>query len=59
VNITFLAMAMQAGATCAITDPAKMVSAIRAADLILGRDEYAARYIKSFRKVEKLRINAQ
>lgn len=59
VNVAFLTMAIQTGATCAITDPVKMVSAIRAADLVLGRDEYAARYIKSYRKLEKLRAGAQ
>jgi 5-methyltetrahydrofolate--homocysteine methyltransferase len=59
VNVAFLTMAMLAGATCAITDPCKMVSAIRAADLVLGRDEFAVRYIKNFRKLEKLQAGAQ
>jgi len=54
-NQAFLAMAMQAGATCSITDPIKLGQTIRAADLLLGRDDYAMRYIKYFRAAEKLR----
>jgi 5-methyltetrahydrofolate--homocysteine methyltransferase len=55
VNQAFLAMTIQAGTTCAITDPIKLGSAIRAADLLLGKDEYAMRYIKYFRATEALR----
>jgi len=50
VNQAFLAIAMDKGASCAITDPVKLTSIIRAADLILGRDEFAMRYIQHFRK---------
>ena len=49
VNQAFLAMTIQAGATCAITDPVKLGAAIRASDLLLGRDDYSMRYIKYFR----------
>jgi 5-methyltetrahydrofolate--homocysteine methyltransferase len=52
VNQAFLALAMCAGATCAITDASKMLGIIRAADLLLGRDEYAMRYIKYFRAAQ-------
>jgi 5-methyltetrahydrofolate--homocysteine methyltransferase len=55
VNQAFLAMTIQAGTTCAITDPIKLGSAIRAADLLLGKDDYAMRYIKYFRATEALR----
>ena len=55
VNQAFLAMTIQAGATCAITDPVKLGAAIRASDLLLGRDDYAMRYIKYFRNAEALR----
>lgn len=55
VNQTFLAMAIQAGATCSITDPVKLGMTIRASDLLLGRDDYAGKFIKYFRSVEKLR----
>ncbi len=54
VNQAFLAMTIQAGATCAITDPVKLGAAIRASDLLLGRDDYSMRYIKYFRVTEAL-----
>ena len=55
VNQAFLALAIGAGATCAITDPLKLTAIIRAADLLRGRDNYAKRYIKFCREhpVEK------
>jgi 5-methyltetrahydrofolate--homocysteine methyltransferase len=49
LNQVFLAMAIGAGATCAITDPLKLAATIRAADLMRGRDSYARRYIKYLR----------
>jgi 5-methyltetrahydrofolate--homocysteine methyltransferase len=55
VNSAFLALAIQAGATCSITDPIKLGSAIRAADLLLGKDSNSIRYLKYFRATEKLR----
>jgi 5-methyltetrahydrofolate--homocysteine methyltransferase len=55
INQAFLAMTIQAGATCAITDPVKLGAAIRASDLLLGRDDYSMRYIKYFRATEALK----
>jgi 5-methyltetrahydrofolate--homocysteine methyltransferase len=55
VNQSFLALAMQAGATCAITDAARLGMTIRATDLLLGRDANSMRYLKYFRQAEKLR----
>jgi 5-methyltetrahydrofolate--homocysteine methyltransferase len=55
VNSTFLALAIQAGVTCSITDPIKLGSSIRATDLLLGRDANSMRYLKYFRATEKLR----
>jgi 5-methyltetrahydrofolate--homocysteine methyltransferase len=52
VNQAFMALAMGAGATCAITDPAKLTAIIRATDLVLGKDEYAMRYIRYCRKLQ-------
>ena len=49
INQAFLALAMGAGATCAITHPGKLAPIIRAADLLLGRDEYGMRYISYWR----------
>jgi len=54
VNMAFLALAMGAGATCAITDPMKLTSFIRAADLLLGRDDYGMRYIRFYRQMQAM-----
>ncbi len=54
-NMAFLTLGIEAGATCSITDPIKLGSTVRAADLLLGRDDYAMRYIKYFRAAEALR----
>jgi 5-methyltetrahydrofolate--homocysteine methyltransferase len=53
VNWAFLAMAIQNGVSCPIVDVAKVRPAILAADLLLGRDEYALRYIKAYRERRK------
>jgi 5-methyltetrahydrofolate--homocysteine methyltransferase len=55
VNSAFLALAIQAGATCSITDPIKLGNTIRATDLLLGKDANSIRYLKYFRATEKLR----
>ena len=49
VNQAFIALAMGAGATCAITNAAKMTRTIRATDLLLAKDAFGARYIQYFR----------
>ena len=54
VNQIFLAMAIQTGATCSITDPIKLGRAIRASDLMMGRDDYAMKFIKYFRNTEAM-----
>ena len=54
VNQAFLALAAGAGASCMITNPEKLTATIRAADLLLGRDVYAGRYIANYRKMVKL-----
>jgi len=53
INQAFLALAIGAGANCMITDPMKLTGVIRAADLLLGRDAYAAKYIGWFRSLPK------
>jgi len=53
INQAFLALAIGEGATCAITDPIKLTPIIRAADLLIGRDENAMRFIKDFRSRQK------
>ncbi len=55
VNCAFLALGIQAGATCSITDPMKLGGFVRATDLLLGRDDHSMRYVRYFRAIEKLR----
>lgn len=55
VNSSFLALAMQAGATCSITDPIRLGATIRATDLLLGKDPNSMRYLKYFRAMAKLK----
>lgn len=50
INQSFLALAMGAGATCAITHPRKLGLTIRAIDLLLGRDDFGMRYITYWRE---------
>jgi len=50
VNNAFLAIVIAAGVTCPIVDVAKARPSVLAADLALGRDRYAMRYIKAYRQ---------
>jgi 5-methyltetrahydrofolate--homocysteine methyltransferase len=56
INAAFITLAIQLGATCAITDPSKLGQTVRASDLLLGRDENSIRYLKYFRSAEALRV---
>jgi 5-methyltetrahydrofolate--homocysteine methyltransferase len=51
VNAAFLPLAMNAGLTCAITNPLvpEVRRAVLAGDLLLGHDEYAMRWIAAYR----------
>jgi 5-methyltetrahydrofolate--homocysteine methyltransferase len=53
INGAFLSMAIARGLNCPIVDPTQMRSYILAADLILGRDIYATRYLRAFRQRQK------
>jgi len=55
INATYIAMAIHAGLTCPITNPlqVEVKTAILAADLSLGRDEYGMTWIKAYRRREK------
>jgi 5-methyltetrahydrofolate--homocysteine methyltransferase len=50
VNHTFLAMAISSGVTCPTVDVARVRPAVLAADMILGRDRFAQRYMRDFRQ---------
>jgi 5-methyltetrahydrofolate--homocysteine methyltransferase len=60
VNVAYLALAISRGLTIAITDPtvSEIQTTILACDLLMGRDEYSARWIKAFRKREKAKAEA-
>lgn len=53
INGVFLGMAIMRGLNCPIVDAAKVARFIQAADLAMGRDEYAMRYLKAYRKRQK------
>ncbi len=45
LNSTFLTLAILNGVTCPIANPEKIVEQVRATDLILGRDDFAMRFV--------------
>ena len=58
INATYIAMAIHAGLTCPITNPLQVEvrTAVLAADLSMGRDEYGLGWIKAYRKREKEKV---
>jgi len=58
INATYIAMAIHAGLTCPITNPLQVEvrTAVLAADLSMGRDEYGMGWIKAYRKREKEKV---
>lgn len=48
LNAAFMTLSIQNGLTCPIANPEKITASVRAADLILGRDTYAMRFIENF-----------
>jgi 5-methyltetrahydrofolate--homocysteine methyltransferase len=48
LNSAFMVLAIMNGLTCPIANPEKITSIVRAADLILGRDDYAVRFVEHF-----------
>jgi 5-methyltetrahydrofolate--homocysteine methyltransferase len=55
LNTVFLALLIQAGVNAPISNPLKSTLTVRAADLLLGRDEYGMGYIKTYRAVQSSR----
>lgn len=55
INSTYIAMAIYAGMTCPITNPLvpAIQTAVLAANLSMGRDEYGSRWIKAYRDRQK------
>jgi len=52
LNNAFIVMAMAAGATSFITDAEKTRLHVLAADLLLGKDKYARRYIEAYHQAQ-------
>ena len=52
LNNAWMAMVIEAGGTALIADAAKVMPAVLSADLILGRDRFARRYLEGYRKRE-------
>ena len=50
LNSAFLTLAIREGLTCPIANPEKITAAVRATDLVLGRDDYAMRFIEYAQK---------
>jgi len=58
LNVAYLALGMARGLTAAITDPTvpEIRTTLLACDLLLGRDEYARRWIKAYRARTKILV---
>ncbi|HNT93836.1 MAG: dihydropteroate synthase [Bacteroidales bacterium] len=48
INNAYMAMSIMYGLTCPIANPEKITGLVRAADLVLARDDYAIRYIEHY-----------
>ncbi|MFA5819533.1 MAG: dihydropteroate synthase [Bacteroidales bacterium] len=48
LNAAFMTLSILNGLTCPIANPEKISAAVRATDLILGRDDYAMRFVENF-----------
>jgi 5-methyltetrahydrofolate--homocysteine methyltransferase len=54
INAVFLSFAVQRGLTCAIVNTAQMKTYAMAADLLLGRDQGARKFIVYYRKLKSV-----
>lgn len=50
LNAAYMAMSVYNGLTCPIANPEKITALVRAADLVLGRDDYAVRFVDYFQR---------
>jgi 5-methyltetrahydrofolate--homocysteine methyltransferase len=48
LNSAFMALSIYCGLTCPIANPEKITCAVRATDLVLGRDDFAVRFVEYF-----------
>ncbi len=52
INSAFMAMSIMYGLTCPIANPEKITGLVRASDLVLGRDDYAIRFIEQYQSTQ-------
>lgn len=50
LNAAFMTLAIYNGLTCPIANPEKITSAVRATDLVLGKDDFAVRFVEYFQR---------
>jgi 5-methyltetrahydrofolate--homocysteine methyltransferase len=48
LNIAHMVLSIRNGLTCPIANPEKITAAVRAADLVLGRDDFAMRFVEHY-----------
>jgi 5-methyltetrahydrofolate--homocysteine methyltransferase len=48
LNSAYMTLSIINGLTCPIANPGKITAIVRATDLILGRDDYAVRFVENF-----------
>jgi 5-methyltetrahydrofolate--homocysteine methyltransferase len=48
LNSAFMALSIYCGLTCPIANPEKITQAVRATDLVMGRDDFAVRFVEYF-----------
>jgi 5-methyltetrahydrofolate--homocysteine methyltransferase len=48
LNSAFMTLSIMNGLTCPIANPEKITAIVRATDLVLGRDDYAVRFVEHF-----------
>jgi 5-methyltetrahydrofolate--homocysteine methyltransferase len=53
LNSAFMTLSVYFGVTCPIANPEKITSAVRATDLVLGRDDFALRFVEYFQAAHK------
>ncbi len=50
LNAAFISLSILNGLTCPIANPEKITTVVRATDLVLGRDDYAVRFVGNFQR---------
>lgn len=50
LNSSFMSLSIYNGLTCPIANPEKITATVRATDLVLGRDDYAVRFVDYFQR---------